>query len=197
MALIARDVRSVVSRSLQSKKSDFSSHSHRKNAHAPRYVTGIVDMTSKGLGKIVVTCLHLHHAKRDKRLREIEIIQDDLGNANLMVDIEHIMAGDFNALTRTDYTENEWQEIGRIRSQNRWEKCFTDETDYVKNSMGFRDCKDLVLNDIEGPLSTCKFNTRIDYIFYKGNAFGCQKIQHFDSDTSDHNAVVCHFNKKH
>ncbi len=32
-----------------------------------------------------------------------------------------LWAGDFNALTREDYTREQWEEVARVREQNSWE----------------------------------------------------------------------------
>ena len=36
-------------------------------------------------------------------------------------DCPQIWCGDFNALTREDYSEAEWNRVGRVRAANNWE----------------------------------------------------------------------------
>jgi hypothetical protein len=36
--------------------------------------------------------------------------------------LPHIIVGDFNALKRSDYTQKQWNNITKVRAQNKWEK---------------------------------------------------------------------------
>ncbi len=65
------------------------------------------------------------------RLLELKEMQDKLGD--LLAEERHqIWCGDFNALTREDYDEATWEDIGRIRRQNRWESPQTELTKKVR-----------------------------------------------------------------
>ena len=82
-----------------------------------------------------LTCLHLDYKYEPYRLKEIDVITKTIesliskadGNNNL-----HIWAGDFNSLTKEDYTPEEWEEITRVRRVNCWERPHVDVTTKVK-----------------------------------------------------------------
>ena len=81
-------------------------------------------------GPLFITCLHLDHRTEPKRIRELkEIIRKSYEPRK---EAGHIWAGDFNSLTREDYTIKEWNEIARVRSLNCWEKPRVELTDLVK-----------------------------------------------------------------
>lgn len=64
------------------------------------------------------------------RLKEIEAIKKKL-DSFLPNPNSQIWAGDFNALTQEDYTEEEWEKIADIRKQNQWESPQIDVTKRV------------------------------------------------------------------
>ena len=78
--------------------------------------------------------LHLDHRKETTRLDEIESllrqeafsITDD-GQPNL----PHVWLGDFNSLTRSDYSDKEWRNISETRSLNSWEPPKSDLTSFM------------------------------------------------------------------
>ena len=83
---------------------------------------------------IYVTCLHLDHAREPRRLREVDIIKrtvDNLVQRRETNGMFHIWVGDFNALTKEDYSEDGWQDIARIRRCNAWESPHVDVTTKV------------------------------------------------------------------
>ena len=85
-------------------------------------------------GPIYVTCLHLDHAREPHRLKEVDIIKrtvDTLVQGRETNRISHIWVGDFNALTKEDYSEDGWQDIARIRRCNAWESPHVDVTTKV------------------------------------------------------------------
>ena len=116
-----------------------------------------------------------------------------------------LICGDFNALTETDYTTSQWQEITKVRSDNAWEKPKSDVTNAIK-SAGFYDtleCNEIVniKNEMKKgglkTLGTCRFDTRIDYMFvnkYWLKHFKIINYQHLrHNDTSDHKLVRLSF----
>ena len=79
------------------------------------------------------------------RLKEIQSIKSKLDK--ILPAIEnlkplHIWTGDFNALTKEDYTADEWQNITTIRKQNHWEIPQIDVTNKVINLFNISMLKD-------------------------------------------------------
>ena len=62
-----------------------------------------------------LSCIHLSPKFSKMRLEELETIQADL---RPLISQPQLWAGDFNALTKNDYTEQEWNEIDRQRLEN-------------------------------------------------------------------------------
>ena len=60
-------------------------------------------------------------------VKYVWLISSDLFNSNSL----QIWTGDFNSLTREDYSEIQWKEITSIRQLNKWEKPKTDLTTKV------------------------------------------------------------------
>ncbi len=165
------------------------SHEGRKRSHWPRYITAVVEVEAGVLVRI--TCLHLGHRLEPRRLAEIEQIRLDLHNAADNVDLD-VLTGDFNALTTTDYDRDELERVKEVRKRNKWEAPMTDVTDRIKNRFGYADAK-AITRFCSGPLSTCRFDTRIDYFFFKarkGRELVVETLEHVDDAASDHNMVV-------
>ena len=70
---------------------------------------------------IFVTCLHLDHRIESRRMREVENVAENLTNI-FQKNEAQIWAGDFNCLTREDYTDKEWDILTRVRQNNGWEQ---------------------------------------------------------------------------
>jgi endonuclease/exonuclease/phosphatase family metal-dependent hydrolase len=135
---------------------------------------------------VIVT--HLEHKWEAQRLREVErllrCVPEDTSRL--------IILGDFNALKRSDYTEEAWQEIVNVRKQNGWEKPMTDVVARMEKE-GYIDALSFV-NDVIVP--TCRFATRVDYIFMspqlRDNIQFCRTIVS-PHNQSDHYPVSCEF----
>ena len=101
-----------------------------------------------------------------------------------------ILMGDFNSLTKNDYTDKEWRYIYKIRKYHKWELPVSILTDMILQD--FYDTRKLVKSPI-GKLETCRFNTRIDYIYVnkylKDNIL---KHEHYETmpEITDHNMVI-------
>ena len=65
------------------------------------------------------------------RLKEIESIKEKL-DTFLSAESSQIWTGDFNALTKEDYAETEWEMIASVRKKNNWESPQTNVTKKVK-----------------------------------------------------------------
>ena len=77
-----------------------------------------------------ITCVHLYYRDEYTRLEEVEHIKKKLDSV-LPIDNCQVWTGDFNALTRKDYSEKEWETIANIREKNNWESPQIDVTKKV------------------------------------------------------------------
>ena len=85
---------------------------------------------------LFITCLHLDHRIESKRIKEVENIKENLKtifNSNQA----QIWAGDFNSLTKEDYSEKEWKVLTRVRENNGWEG---PKTEVTKTYVQFNRC---------------------------------------------------------
>eukprot|EP00041_Stephanoeca_diplocostata_P023622 m.585334 g.585334 ORF g.585334 m.585334 type:complete len:323 (-) comp22339_c1_seq102:3442-4410(-) len=106
-----------------------------------------------------VVCLHLDHFSEVIRMAQIKAWVE----AHFSDDCAQIWTGDFNALTTSDYAAAELEEVARVRAQNQWESPQNDVSTLMKQH-GFADAW-AEHGMREGGLSTCRFNTRIDYVY--------------------------------
>jgi len=110
-----------------------------------------------------------------------------------------IWAGDTNALTRDDYSEREWDEVAAVREKNAWEAPKVELTEKIRGR-GFVDCwQEAGLSGRQGPLSTCRFATRIDLVFVSKDLLAPDKlvsVSTLDDKASDHNLVTATFSVK-
>merc|ERR1712012_416157 len=101
-----------------------------------------------------------------------------------------VWTGDFNALTREDYTEGGWARVTEVRARGAWERPQTEVTSAVR-AMGFEDC--WATMGRPGPVSTCRFDTHIDYVYLSNPAqetWQCKGVLHHPSNASDHKPVI-------
>ena len=140
-----------------------------------------------------MTGIHLDHRTEPKRLWEIKDIRKALDTI-FEEDRCQIWTGDFNALTIDDYTQDELKEIARIREQNSWEAPKSELTKKITNEYGFVDTRSCVKSCL--PIKTCRFGTRIDYIFASPqllDKFDVIEVIHDTDTASDHQMVVAKF----
>jgi hypothetical protein len=128
---------------------------------------------------ITIYVTHLNHVSEPKRLQEWKIIQS-------FIDIteNHYILGDFNALTKSDYTDNEWSNIAAVRKLSNWEIPTNELT--LKISEEYHDC----VKEKGFIKSTSRYNTRIDYIYTKQ----IDLVHHaeiLNIEGSDHKPVIC------
>merc|ERR1712150_391196 len=83
-----------------------------------------------------VISIHLDHQHEKMRMLQIQALHETVCLKNTQVE-EIIWMGDFNALTREDYSESKWQHIADVRSLNRWEAPVTKVTDWIVNELLF------------------------------------------------------------
>eukprot|EP00094_Tigriopus_californicus_P000649 TCALIF_00630-PA protein Name:"Similar to CEP85 Centrosomal protein of 85 kDa (Homo sapiens)" AED:0.09 eAED:0.09 QI:0/0.75/0.55/1/1/1/9/88/730 len=138
---------------------------------------------------IYITCLHLNHRSEQFRLAQIDHIHKTC-ETYLKDQNPLIWTGDFNALSRDEYTESHWAELSETRRKNAWESPHVDVTNKIK-SLGFHD---LWMKAGEPkPVGTCRFGTRIDYVYASPgwmNLFQLVSVDHVDSTASDHRMVM-------
>lgn len=148
-----------------------------------RFIKGCITLPNNN--NITVINVHLNYMWETIRINEINnILKTNLNTPTILL-------GDFNSLTGKDYSVKEWKYIYKIRENNKWELPISDLTTLISNR--FFDTRWLTKN-IFGEVGTCRFDTRIDYIFInkylKNNIL---KVEHVKAipDISDHDLVVC------
>lgn len=142
--------------------------------------------------------LHLNHTKEPIRLRQwadalpVMLRRDDATMPTVLV-------GDFNSLTRADYTDAEWDTVAAVRARGRWEEPQVDLTAAVR-AAGFVDMYTAARAAsppcFKGALSTCAYNTRIDYVWASpafAAAWRLVRYEHVATRATDHSLVVAEF----
>ena len=143
---------------------------------------------------LFITCLHLDHRTEPRRIREFKEIYRK--SIEIRQNTSHILAGDFNALTKTDYEMEDWNEICKIRDLNSWEKPKIELTNMI-GKLGYFDT--WTLAGKPKPIKTCRFDTHIDYVFANAMFLANYKVAsvlHLDDPASDHNMVITTFEEK-
>ncbi len=108
-------------------------------------------------------------------------------------DAKQIWAGDFNALTRSDYTDPEWDRIASVRMRNSWESPQVEVMENVRKR-DLIDCWESMGR--RGEVGTCRFDTRIDYVFTSKSMAAehpLVRCEHVQVSASDHNMVLAEF----
>lgn len=145
-----------------------------------RHTAAIIQLPGKN---IFVSNVHLNYRDEKLRIGEMENI---IRLINPYVQsYPSILLGDFNALTRNDYDYSKWSNIYNIREKGKWElpvHILTDSLNMLWDDSG----KD---NYSE----TCRYNTRIDYIYTKEiNKINYEVVKTMPH-ISDHNLVTISF----
>ena len=105
-----------------------------------------------------IVAVHLDHRSECRRLQEWEAlllaisITDGTSHHNPQ-GLPQMILVDFNALTRSDHSQQEWREIVRIREFNSWEAPTSDLTGRVQ-ALGYQDVRraaDTILNLVPSP----------------------------------------------
>lgn len=165
-------------------------------------------------GDDIQTCrfivLHLDHRKEQTRMDEVKVIVKTFERNG--APLPQVWVGDFNALTRADYTHQEWNQIAQVRQKNRWEPPISDltsimtapaeKTTPLSKGLGLSDAfASVPPTNRSGPLGTSRFDTRIDYVYFDAQHFNkagwtISACDHVDSKKfSDHNLVIATFEK--
>ena len=110
----------------------------------------------------VFAVTHLDYLNEENRLKQIDELQLARGGIDILL-------GDFNSLTRADYTDTYFDQIVKgKRVESDWELPIFDVTTKMTTDFGFLDIfreKNPSLRDKH--VVTCSYGTRIDYIFVK------------------------------
>ncbi|MEM7155695.1 MAG: endonuclease/exonuclease/phosphatase family protein [Myxococcota bacterium] len=137
-----------------------------------------------------VVVLHLDHVSFETRLTQLEGVRQALTR---LEPLPSVWLGDFNALAQEDYNTRRWAEIAAVRVKNRWEAPMTEAVSWMR-AAGFVDCWREA--GCVGPVPTCRFDTRIDYI-WADPAFlrdwTLESCEAKPSDASDHQLVTANF----
>jgi len=159
----------------------------------PRYVTVQVMLGNTPL--FFLTCLHLLPMYSKRRLEEIERIYSDLKPLFKSSEAQ-VWAGDFNTLTQSDYSRDEWQEIVRKRRGEGRESPNGDVTN-IMDRLGFQDS--WIVADKPSPRTTSRFDTRVDYVFTSETfdaKWVLKSLIHSPHDASDHSFVMSVYSMK-
>ena len=81
----------------------------------PRYTTVRATFAGTSCSPVYLSCIHLSPKYSNLRLEDVKTIHSDL---KPLISRPHLWVGDFNALSRSDYTELEWDEIAKQRVEN-------------------------------------------------------------------------------
>lgn len=107
-----------------------------------------------------------------------------------------VLLGDLNALTRNDYSDDQWARVARVREKSHWEAPVSNLTDTLRDN-GMVDCWDCARSAPPLPLSTCRYDTRIDYIFLDKAMYERTRVHQCEvvptRGATDHELVVAEF----
>mmetsp|Transcript_6335 Transcript_6335/g.8807 ORF Transcript_6335/g.8807 Transcript_6335/m.8807 type:complete len:548 (+) Transcript_6335:83-1726(+) len=148
-----------------------------QNAETRSVVGGNITVQERHVG---VYCIHLDDKKEETRLQQFEQIRS-------LVDcsVPHVILGDFNALKRTDYSEEKWNEIAQTRSKFRIEPPKGDLLQLLETKYHYSVCSG---NEI-----TCAYGTRIDYVLASPDFFHPMNSFVKNTEATDHALVLTEF----
>ena len=73
----------------------------------PRFLTVKISVQEMSL---YVTCCHLDHAREERRVKELTNMESELAGI-FEAKVYQMWAGDFNSLTKEDYSVERWDDI--------------------------------------------------------------------------------------
>ena len=143
-----------------------------------------------------VACVHFDHHSEPHRFSQWKALRTALG---ALPSAPRLLMGDMNALTQSDYNAAEWRHVAAIRERSNWEPPTSELTDALRAD-GWADLWQAARQGgaaagvlAHGDRSTCRFNTRIDYICADKrfcDAWTLQSIAHCPTDATDHALVL-------
>jgi endonuclease/exonuclease/phosphatase family metal-dependent hydrolase len=89
---------------------------------------------------IEVACVHLEHTDESIRLGQVRQFHTFLSKTPEPVhSIGRLVCGDFNSLTMSDYSPQEWKWIQQQRTDRKWEAAQSKVTSYLSSDLGWTD----------------------------------------------------------
>lgn len=135
---------------------------------------------------------HLDHMNEDVRVAQMHYFQPQTANVDVLL-------GDMNALTRDDYTGAYFQRaVVDKRKNSSWEKPRFELTQLITEQWNYRDAfRRANPGAKDAEVVTCKFDTRIDYIFLRPREDDRWKLSRCSiidtQPATDHHAVLAEF----
>lgn len=164
-------------------------------------------LREKSNRRLRVSVTHLDHMSEEQRIIQLEHITEILspqrrvswdrsGDEQRSPRIPDIVIGDMNALTRTDYSDVEWEALEQLHASNRWSPPASGCLD-VLSRRGFVDCV-LATGQMVRALTTPakQPRVRVDYCFVRGDGVDVEATSVLDGGgvesecLSDHLAVI-------
>ena len=153
----------------------------------------ILQCRLNGIEHLTFAVTHLDHINEDDRLQQIKEFNPFKQNIDILM-------GDMNALTREDYSDDYYRDIvvGE-REKSYWEKPRFDLTQLITHEWNYHDAfKQINPTLKDKQVTTCRFGTRIDYIYVHPRKVTdhwtlteCSIIDM--KGATDHNAVFAEF----
>jgi len=159
----------------------------------PRYLCARVrEDSERNTTLFYLTCIHLVPKYPKLRQEDILRISEDLAPL-INTSQPQLWMGDFNTLSRSDYSDQEWNNIVRVRQDN-GRQAPSNKVVEIIEKFGLQD--NWVRAGRPEPRTTSRFDTRVDYIFSSdtfNNQWRLAQFGHFPYDASDHSLVVAEF----
>lgn len=156
----------------------------------PHYPRGVMSLKlSIDNKEIHLYVTHFDHMDENIRLCQLEKLMEIIKEESELLykgeSFTHFILGDFNALTKSDYTPKELERIADVRTKTKWEPPKFELMDTF-NKLGYHDIVGdyLKVKGIHVPL-TSRFNTRVDYILASKN-IKVSNVGYIQSSASDH-----------
>lgn len=154
---------------------------HNKPSKKAALEVTLVDRNGR---HVTVFVTHLDHRTEPQRMSEVNALL----KITALVKTPHVILGDFNALRRSDYTDDEWNTIARVRKESNWEAPRVDVTSTMEQS-GYVDV--LAMHNGRDIVPTSRFNTRVDYIYATKDITSISSaVVVSELNKSDHKPVV-------
>ncbi|MFO0547213.1 MAG: endonuclease/exonuclease/phosphatase family protein [Polyangiaceae bacterium] len=148
--------------------------------------SALVARVDTSIGPLRIAATHLDPHSEDVRLAQLAALE-----AHLDGDAVDLLAGDFNALSLSDYDEAALAQVAAMRRANSRE---APRGELVQSMTRWRDARTLTaLSSRVGPLATCWAGTRIDYVWLSAALAARVRVARYevrDTGASDHAIVV-------
>jgi endonuclease/exonuclease/phosphatase family metal-dependent hydrolase len=159
-----------------------------------------------------VVCTHLDAYQESTRLTQLRQLRSHLATSLQKADETQqepmFLLGDFNALRRRDYSDDEWEALceQRAKAMVKSETAVTDTleagpTEEEAGPWGLTDCATAAAENRTGPIASSVYGARVDYIWANHAAMQLwQVIRYVHVDMpcgegaqalTDHSLVVC------